>query len=255
MRRPAQDLAAEPCVRPVQANHDRHVRVDADERFQDALRHQVATRDAAEDVDQDGLDRGVRQDDLERRGHGLDARAAPDIQEVRGLGAGLRHDVQRRHHQPRAVADDPDLAVELHVLQAGVPGAGLDRVDGERRAELLEIGVAPQRVVVDRDLRVQRHDRAVLEQDERVDLDERGVVFAQDRVELADDVGRTLARLERQRSRELAHVVHPQAQHRVDVHAPDRLRARPRELLDVHATLGRHHREVIPVARSRTKDV
>ena len=70
-------------------------------------------------------------------------------------------------------------------------------------------------------------------------------LLAEDRVELPQDVGRTLARLERERARQLAHVVHPQPEHRVDVHAPDRLRARPRELLDVDAALGRHHREVV----------
>ena len=42
----------------------------------------------------------------------------PTSRKFAGLRAGLRHDVERRHDEARAVADDPDVAVELHVLQA-----------------------------------------------------------------------------------------------------------------------------------------
>jgi hypothetical protein len=48
------------------------------------------------------------------------------IEEVRGAAAGLSHDVERRHHQPGAVAQDADVAVELDMsarrsMSAGSP--------------------------------------------------------------------------------------------------------------------------------------
>ena len=45
----------------------------------------------------------------------------PGVEEVGGLAAGLGDDVERRHHQPGAVAEDADVAVELHVGQARAP--------------------------------------------------------------------------------------------------------------------------------------
>src|SRR3712207_7279284 len=54
-----------------------------------------------------------RSDHLERRGEQVGARSAPDIQEVRRVSSGGLDDVERRHDETRAVADDPDVSVEL----------------------------------------------------------------------------------------------------------------------------------------------
>ena len=126
----------------------------------------------------------------------------PTSRKFAALRAGLRHDVERGHHEARAVADDPDVAVELHVLQALLVRARLHRVDRERGLHRLDVRVAEQRVVVDRDLGVERHHAPVLQQHERVHLDERGVAApAAIAYELAHDVGGALARLQRQRAR------------------------------------------------------
>ena len=60
----------------------------------------------------------IREQHLER-GHDLiGLGAAAHVEEVRGAAARLRDHVERRHHEPGAVAEDSDLAVELHVRDA-----------------------------------------------------------------------------------------------------------------------------------------
>ena len=70
---------------------------------------------------------GSSQDDVEAGGHHLGRGAAADVEEVGGLDAavllaGVGDDVERRHHQARAVADDADLAVELDVVEVVLLG-------------------------------------------------------------------------------------------------------------------------------------
>ena len=84
------------------------------QRLHDAVGDRVAGGDAAEDVDEDGLDVRVAEDDLQAVGHHLGGGAAADVEEVGGLDAavllpGVRDDVQGGHDQARAVADDADL--------------------------------------------------------------------------------------------------------------------------------------------------
>ena len=155
----------------------------------------------------------------------LGARAAARVEEVRGRAAGLGDDVQRRHHEPGAVAEDADVAVELDERQAALAGHLLLRVLGRDVAQRGVVRVAEERVVVERHLRVQRRDLAVGRDDQRVDLDEHrlfldeGVVEpGQQRAERADDVG-VDAGLERQP----AGVEVLEAEQRVDVQAGDRV--------------------------------
>ena len=127
----------------------------------------------------------VAEDHVEPVGHHLRVGAAADVEEVRRLHAavrlaGVRDDVEGRHHQPRAVADDPDLAVELDVVEALLLGLGLERVgllaDLERRVVLVaEVGV-----VVERHLAVQRLEDVARQPGQRVDLDQGGVLVVED---------------------------------------------------------------------------
>ena len=89
------------------------------------LRHDVAARDAGEDVEADRLHLRVGADDLERVDDALRVAAAAEVAEVRGLAAGERDHVQRGHDQTGSVAEDPDLAVELHVGDALLAGGAL----------------------------------------------------------------------------------------------------------------------------------
>ena len=86
----------------------------------------------------------------------LGLRAAAGVEEVRGRAAGLGDDVERRHHEPGAVAEDADVAVELHVGQPALLRHLLLRVLGARVAQRGGVGVAEERVAVERDLRVER---------------------------------------------------------------------------------------------------
>ena len=54
----------------------------------------------------------VEQNRVNRRRHGFGFGAAADVQEVRRASALALHNVERRHHQTGAVADDADVAVQ-----------------------------------------------------------------------------------------------------------------------------------------------
>ena len=126
------------------------------ERQQDPARDLVAARDAAEDVEEDRLHLRVGGDDLQRIDHALRVAAAAEVAEVRRPPAGERDHVERRHDEPGAVAEDADLAVELHVGDALLArGALLGRV-GLEVAHLRDVRMLVERVVVDRELRVER---------------------------------------------------------------------------------------------------
>ena len=160
------------------------------------VRDLVAAGDPAEDVEQHGFDLVVREQHLERRHDLVRLRTAAHVEEVGGPPAGLRDDVERRHHEPGAVAEDADLAVELHVRDAAFLGHLLLRVLGGRVAHLGDLGPAGERVVVHRHLRVQSGHLPVGGDDQRVDLDEHRVDLDECVVELGhhrphgtDDVG------------------------------------------------------------------
>jgi hypothetical protein len=75
----------------------------------------IATHDAAEDVDQDALHCRIGRDDLERCGHLLLGGATAHVEEVGRLGAIELDDVHRRHGKARAIDHAADIAVERHI--------------------------------------------------------------------------------------------------------------------------------------------
>ena len=243
-----QQRAALLVVGAVEAHDERDGRLDLLERLDQALRDLVAARDAAEDVEQHGGDVLVGEDHLDRLGDRLGLRAAAGVEEVRGRAARLGDDVERGHHEPGAVAEDADVAVELDVGEPALARHPLLRVLALGRAQPRVVGVAEQRGVVERDLRVERHHLAVAGDDQRVDLDEhrllgdeRVVELGEQRADRAHDVG-VDAGLER----EPAGVEVLEAEQRVDVQARDRRRVARRDLLDVHAALrGEHHQRAL----------
>ena len=68
------------------------------------------------------------------------AAAAAEVAEVRGPPAGDDDDVDRRHREPGAVAEDADLAVELDVGDALLARERLERVGRARVAHLRDVG-------------------------------------------------------------------------------------------------------------------
>ncbi len=153
-----QHRAALHVVGAVEADDERDRRLDLSNASIRPRGDLVAAGDAAEDVEQHGLDLRVGEDHLDGAGDRVGLRAAAGVEEVRGLAAGALDDVERRHHQPGAVAEDADVAVELHVGQAAVLGHPLLRILGREVAQLGVLRVTEQGVVVERDLRVERPD-------------------------------------------------------------------------------------------------
>jgi hypothetical protein len=106
-------------------------------------------------------------------GHHLRGGAAADVEEVRRLGrrrepavrrdvlTGIRDDVEGRHDQAGAVADDADVAVELDVVEVLLLGRGLERVGAEGVLEAGVVLVAELGVLVQRHLAVEGHDLPV----------------------------------------------------------------------------------------------
>src|SRR6266496_1868628 len=134
-----EDAAALVGVVAVQAHHDRLVdgvaaRRQQLERLHDAVGHGVARGDATEDVDEHRPHVAVTEDDLQAVRHDLGRRAAADVEEVGRpdivLRPGVGDDVQRRHDEAGAVADDADLAVQLDVVEVLGLRLGLERVLG-----------------------------------------------------------------------------------------------------------------------------
>src|SRR5690606_7674564 len=83
----------------------------------DTFSDQVATDNAAEDVDQYRLDLAVGDDQLERLGYAFLGGAATDIKEVRRFAAMQLDDVHGRHGQSRTVDHTGDIAVQCDVIE------------------------------------------------------------------------------------------------------------------------------------------
>src|SRR6476661_661289 len=218
----------------------------------DAVGDGVAGGDATEHVDEHRLDLLVAEDDVQAVGHDLGRGAATDVEEVGGLGragellTGVGDDVERRHDQARAVADDADGAVELDVVEAlGLRGS-LERVGRGLVLERLVVGVAEVGVLVERDLAVEGDDVAFLGLHQRVDLHERGVLVAVDLPEPLQDGGDLRAGLgvEPCGLDDLGGLGRVDAGVGVDRDAREGLGALDRELLDLHTALLAAHREV-----------
>ena len=152
-------------------DHQRHVELHLLRRLDHALRQHVASHDAAEDVDQHAFDALVREQDAKRRGDLLGARAAADVEEVGRLRAVELDDVHRRHREARAVHHASDVAVEMHVAEVELRRLGLGGIFFVGIAQLADIRMAEQRIVVERHFRVEADDAVVLRHDQRIDLD------------------------------------------------------------------------------------
>ena len=167
----------------------------------------VAAQDAAEDVDEHRLHVLVGHQDPERVLDLLGVGAAADVEEVRRLAARQLDDVHRRHRQAGAVDHAADRAVELDVVERELRRLDLERIFLVEIAQLLEVGMAVERVVVEVHLRVEREQVAVFGDDERVDLESEASVADERVVERRSSASPALptcAPFEAERERELA---------------------------------------------------
>src|SRR5215204_3756726 len=221
----------------------------------DSVGDLVTRGDAAEDVDEHAADVRVGQDDLQPVRHHFGGCTASDVQEVRRthrsrtrveLLAGVRHHVQRRHDQPGTVADDPDLAVELDVIEVLLLGPRFERISRPGVLERRMLGMAEVGVVVEAHLAVERDDPAVGRLDQRVDLDQRRVLGGEYGPELPEYVDHLVADVRREPGRvgDRCGLLGVDALDRVDRDPRQRLGALDSELLDVDATLDAGHGEI-----------
>src|SRR5262245_11766214 len=243
-----EDLPALGRVRPVEANDDRMLDPGLIQRLQHPLRDDVAPRDPREDVEEDRLHLRVGRDHLECVDDALRAPAPAEVAEVRRLPAGERDHVQRRHDQTGPVAEDPDLAVELHVGDALLTCCALFRRVRLEVAHLRDVRVLVERVVVDRELRVERLHLALGRDDQRVDLAEHRVGADERVVELLDDRHDLLLLVrvvDAGRVDEAPRLVGLEALERIDVQPRQRLRPLGRDLLDVDASLLREDEQAL----------
>src|SRR5207302_1667361 len=126
----------------------------------------------AEDVDEDPFHVGIGDDDLEGCRNLFFGSAAADIEKIRRLATKELDDVHRRHGEPGSVHHTADRAVELDVGEF-VPGRlALHRIFLIRVAQLLDVLVTVERVVVEIDLGIETNDLAVLRHYQRVDLEQ-----------------------------------------------------------------------------------
>src|SRR4051812_2391532 len=203
--RVVQDPPALLDVVAVEAYDERLVGLVAEDlqRRDDPVGDRVARGDAAEDVHEDALHLLVVEDHVEPGRHHLRGGAAADVEEVRGLHpvvllTGVRDDVEGRHHQAGAVADDAHRPVELDVVEALLLRL---RLQGVGRGLVLErrvVLVTEARVLVQRHLAVEGLQVAVAEQGQRVDLDQGGVLLDEDVPQLLDDLAGLVGHLGRE---------------------------------------------------------
>ncbi len=148
--------------------------------------------------------------------------------------------VHRAHRQPRTVDDAPDVAVERDVVQVVTARLDLLRVLLVEVAQLRDLALAEQRVVVEPDLAVERNQVAVVGDHEGIDLGLQGVLVTEQPVEPLQDLDEGAHPvLEPDRHRELAALEVEQSGRRIDDLLVDLLRVLGGDLLDVHAALAR----------------
>src|SRR5437867_2640017 len=231
-------------VGPFGAQHDGQRETELLHRRDDALGETIDAQDAAEHVDEDCFHVPVRRQDPERVLDLLGRGAAADVQEVRGLAAGQLDDVHGGHREPGAVDHAADVAVELDVVETVLRRLDVERILLVGVAQLDDVLVAKQRVVVEVQLGVQRENPAVLRHHEGVDLDERAVLREIERKEVADERQTLLERLAGQAEAEgqAARLKVRETERRMRPLAQDLVRRLARDLLDLHpAGLRGHH--------------
>src|SRR5262245_35705185 len=96
---------------------DRQLDTQFSHRGNHAFGEHVAPKDAAEDVDENGLNVLVGDQNLERVSNLIGVGASSNVQEVRGLATGDLDDIHGGHGEARAVHHAADVAVETNVVE------------------------------------------------------------------------------------------------------------------------------------------
>src|SRR5574343_483253 len=239
-----QDLLADLFVGALHADNQRHGQVGFLGCSDNAGGDGVAAHDAAEDVDQDALDLGILEHDLEGFGDLFGGRAAADVEEVGRLGAEQLDGVHGRHGQAGAVDQAADVAVERDVGEVELGGFDFVGIFFGRVAHGDDRFLTVAGVGVEVELGVEGLDGAVAFVDQRVDFSQRSVGFHVAGVQL-------LQRIDAPRDRGFVHahalgqgqrLLVGQTDQRVDEDLDDLFRGLVGNFFDVHAAfVGGHH--------------
>ena len=171
------------------------------------------------------------------------------IEGKNGKATRVGHDVQRRHHQPRAVTDDAHLAVELDVVEIVLFGLELQRICGIAVFEFRVVGMPEVGVGIEGDLAVQRENLIVGRAHQRVDLHQRGVLLDEDLPQLGDGHRRRVENLGGQVALfgDVAGEPVVDSLGRVDGNLGQPVGLGRGDLFDLHPALDRAHGQVGPV--------
>src|SRR5690606_9035884 len=165
-----------------QRDVDRHLARRSNHAFGD----DVATHDAAEDVDQNAFHCRVGEDDLEGRLHLLLRCATADVEEVGRLLAVELDDVHGRHREAGAIHHATDGPVELDVGEVVLGRLDFHRILFVEITQLHDLLVPVERVGIEIHLGVEAEELAVLGDDQRIDLEQAHVLFDEEAIEIAD---------------------------------------------------------------------
>src|SRR5207253_2501079 len=142
--RSAQDFLSLLHICSFQPHNHRNIYSDILRRLHDAGSHNVASHDAAENVDQNRSHSVIRKKNPKRVFDLLCGRAAADVEEVRGAAARKLDDVHCGHGQAGAVDHARHIAVELDVIQSVLAGFDLERIFFVQVAEFTDVCMTEQ---------------------------------------------------------------------------------------------------------------
>ncbi len=220
-----------------------HLDAEIAGRRDDTGGQRVAAQNAAEDIDEHGLHALVGEQNAEGVLHLIGIGAAADVEKVGGAAAGVFDDVHGGHGETRAVHHAGDVAIELDVVEAEFRGFHFERIFFVQIAELDEVFVAEEGVVVEVDLGVERVDFVVFGDDEGIDFGERGIHIEaglRERNHRGCGAGDGRGR-DADPEGQIARLIRHQAEAGLDKFFDDRLGSFRGDFFDLHAAGGGRH--------------
>src|SRR5215469_7658706 len=141
----------------------------------DASGQDIAAQNAAENIDEDGVDLGIAHQNAKCVFHLIGGSAAANVEKVRRGAAGVLDDVHGSHGQASAVDHAGDAAIELDVVEAVLGGFHFKRIFLVKIAQFAKVFVAEQRVVVEGHFGVESNEFVISREDAWIDFEERRI--------------------------------------------------------------------------------
>src|SRR6201981_1141958 len=148
----------------------------------------VHTQDATENVNEHRFDVLVTQQNLKSMCDLFGVGSAAHVQKIRRHAAGVLDDVHGRHRKTGAVHHAAHVAIQLDVVEAVFRRFHFQRILFGDVAQLAQIGMTKQRVVVEIDFRIEREEAPIGGREERIDFEQRTVGAFEDFVEAGHEL-------------------------------------------------------------------